>query len=148
MNALTIYSQKDPRWGSLEIIKGLKMSNYGCVITSIACLDGRTPDVILGLLQKAKAIDKLGRVIWQVASLALDCLWGGITSTKPKYPCIAMTNYYKSKGFPTHFFVALNNEEKIIIDPLTGKKEVNKYPIVSYRLFYKDLKYNGKTLPA
>jgi len=73
---------------------------------------------------------------YTAAAEALGLTYEGKVTAKPsKFPCIAETNAYASKGVPQHFFVVLGSS---IIDPLDGKEyPANKYLIKSYRLFYK-----------
>jgi len=134
------YCQKSEPWGSREIAAGFKMAKYGCAITSIACLDERTPDVVLNLLKKGGAIvpedmivagDKLwkGTVLWKKVAEVLGMVFDNFTNKAPEFPCIAITDHYlKDFGFK-HFFVWLNDGNKII-DPLDGLTKESTYKVI------------------
>jgi hypothetical protein len=133
---ITIYWQKNPLWGELEIIKGMPMKFDGCFICSEASLAGKTPDVVLNILKVKKAILPDGRLAHPNDALAL-----GFKSYekkppdyKPTFPVIAETNYY-APNYIQHFFVYF--PDGTIGDPLTGLTGVNKYKewMVSFRVY-------------
>lgn len=142
---MNLYSQKDKLWADDKIgLTNLTLKNYGCLITCLAIIDGRTPKTINQILTqndcyedyphtKTKLDDYL--VGHQKAARALRMQYEGFSKT-PKGVCIACTNYFANKGYPTHFFV-WTNSKGMIIDPLDGKMKLNKYGIISYRLYSK-----------
>ena len=134
------YSQKNPKWSKLKIGNtNLDIGHYGCLIVSIASLDGRTPDIILKELNKGNAFTNKGLLMWNRAADLLGYVYKGAMGAKAQMlkPCIMETNYFSPKN-PQHF-VAWVGHDNLIMDPLTGKEGRNKYPIASYRLFTKGI---------
>lgn len=126
------YSQRDERWADLGI--GTPMHDYGCLVTSIAMILGKTPDRVLKALNRGDCFDRYGSLIWAAAVKVLgikDYKWlpGSTPVTKP---IIAETDHYKPR-FPQHFYIL--NPDNSIIDPLDGQtKSPNPYNVISQRL--------------
>ncbi|MCM8774573.1 MAG: hypothetical protein NC820_07585, partial [Candidatus Omnitrophica bacterium] len=131
---MNIYSQKDKRWADKEVVKGLKMRDFGCLITALACLDGRTPDKILDILKKNQAITADGKVIWNKSADILGLTFEGFDTKPSEKTCIAETDHYYKIYKVNHFFVWLNDGN--IIDPLDGRMKKNLYNIVRYIKIY------------
>jgi hypothetical protein len=144
-----MYSQKDKRWGNTTIgLSGITFEKAGCLLCSIATLDGilhggigRTPLEIMNIFLVAGSILKDGRLNMQSASRALNMKYEYLTK-KPQGICIAETDFYKKLGVPQHFFI-LDPHNSKIIDPLDTPEVINwktkpaPYNIVSFRrLFY------------
>jgi len=132
------YSQKNEKWKNKKIGKtNLTLGEIGCFVTALAIMDGRTPDVILDLLNEGNAFNDNGLLFPDVAAKILRFSYCGETHNQQKVgmPCIAETNYYVDKGVPQHFFVWLG--DGLIIDPIDGQTKGNCYPIVTFRLFAK-----------
>ena len=146
------FSQKDPRWKDVKLGKtNLTIGKYGCFLTSLAMLEGHSPIIINEmfiinevyvdednipdknylddyLIDGIRAAKILGRTYQRVTS-------------KPNILCIAETNFWEGEGSPQHFFIWC--PEGSHIDPLTGKRPLHNYPVVSWRLF-KEKGHNGK----
>jgi len=130
------WCQKDGRWKDLKIGNtDLTMENYGCLITSLAILDGRTPKEILEILNRSSAFNDKGMLYSDIASKALGFSYKGKHKESPKYECVAETNHWAYLRIPQHFFVW--NPDGTIVDPLDGQMKTNNYEVVSYRLFKK-----------
>ena len=136
------YCQKDPRWGDMTIGKtSMRMRSYGCLVTSLAILDGRTPDVVLDLLNGAEAFTWKrpgiadGLLIHSRAAEALGMFYGGIRGAdeRPDKICIAETARFRWWGFPQHFFVW--TPEGKAYDPLDGQEKINPYQVTTYRMY-------------
>jgi hypothetical protein len=133
---IPIYKQSDSKWGYLTIGKSkLTLTKDGCYICSLAMLDGRTPDIILGILNRNNAFRSDGALLNDIAAKLLNRTYKYSTNN-PNKICICETNHFKNEGYPQHFFVWLNDGNKIN-DPLDGKIKNNIYNVVSYRLFDK-----------
>lgn len=131
------FSQKDKRWANLTIGEtNLKMSAFGCYITSIAMIDGRTPDIVLSILNKSKCFNDNGALFNYQAAKALVLYYGGRVLPPVHKVFIAETDHFAEEGFPQHFFLWLN-QDNLIIDPLDGEKKINPYNIISCRLWGK-----------
>ena len=127
------FKQSDKRWGNMKLGKTrYTMADYGCYITSIAMVVGANPYSLLIVFNKYKIFTDEGLLNNAKAAKALGMVYR--YSSSPVGLCIAETDYYKDKGVPQHFFVWLGHDN-LIVDPLTGKESVNKYPIVSFRIF-------------
>jgi hypothetical protein len=135
------FSMNDPRWSNLGI--GHPMHEYGCLITSISMIAGKTPDRILNALNEKNCFDMTGKLEWEKSKAALGLskyenipYLDPIThepNIPPKYPIIAETHDNAALGFPQHFFVVVDGDH--IVDPLDGlQKSIDTYGIVSYRL--------------
>lgn len=130
---MTYYSQLDSRWKYQKYYGELTFGKFGCFVTSLAMLDGRTPPEVASVLRANGAFTSGGLLITEKAKSALGLDYGGKITIPPDRVCIAETDAYKSKGVPQHFFVWLGNGR--IHDPLGGENIPNKYNIVSFRLF-------------
>jgi len=108
------------------------MARYGCYVTSIAMLEGIQPDVLLDILNKGNAFNNQGALLNVRAADLLNRSYE--RSFMPEGMCIAETNFYINRVFSQHFFLWLNDRNKIV-DPLTGTRKNNNYKIVSYRIF-------------
>ena len=128
------YCQKTEPWGSQKISGNIKMSQCGCLITSIACIDGRTPGKVLSILKANGAITDASLVLWEKAAKALGMNFDGFSNNPSPQTLIAQTDHYLFKYGFVHFFVYLNDGN--IIDPLDGIKKPNPYRITRYAKFY------------
>lgn len=136
---MQIYSQKDPAYRNMRLGKSkLTVGSHGCFVSSLATLYQKTPEAILAI---PGAINDNGYVNSHLVAkacggLATAPLFPGKESMLPKGWCIAMTDYYKQAGYPTHFFL-VNVEKKLQIDPLDFPAQAEElvYPIVEYRPF-------------
>jgi len=130
---MKFYSQKDPRWKDYKYYGNYTIGGYGCFITALAMLDGRTPPEVADIIKNAGGFTTGGYMNSEIAGRALGLEYNG-RSNNPEGVCIAETNYY-APNYPQHFFVWLGGE---INDPLLDHgNTVNNYNIVSYRLFKK-----------
>ena len=125
-----IYSQKDEKWAYLGI--GNIMKDYGCLVTAIANLVGKTPDKILLALNKGECFSYQGILSWDRAVKCLGLhkyqwLPGNSPITKP---IICETDYFAPR-FPQHFFIG--NPDGTCDDSLDGVHKVCPYKIVSQR---------------
>ena len=140
------FCQSDKHWGSMKLGRtDLTIARFGCLLTSIAMLDGHFPSIINEIFTaKNVYVDKDGILDpYYLDDYLIDCgkaakalgMVYKYQKTNPGKTCIAETNFYKSKGFLQHFFVLLANGH--IVDPITGLQGSNKYArkMVSYRLF-------------
>lgn len=129
---MTPYSQRDTRWSSkiLGNNSHRTIGQDGCVITSLAMMVDKTPDVVDSILvQNGGFVGEL--VVWSRACQALGLTFSGSGTGSPSlYPAIAWTDYFKAHGYPTHYFVVL--DAHTIIDPLDAKTKSNPYPIKGY----------------
>lgn len=143
---LTLYKQSDPKWGGLFISPGVTMAESGCYITSLAMIDGRTPEQVLYNLKQWGAFDNNGLMYSGKAAEALGFIYSKIERDKkgnlsiPNKICIAETNHFANKGIPQHFFVWLDENTTsdsipLIADPIDGKIKTNPYNLVSFRVF-------------
>lgn len=134
---MQFFSQKDPRWKNVKIWgTDYTIGGYGCYITSLAYLCGKTPPEVNQRLGEGGCIHNgmLTNPI-RIAEL-LDLEYHGISITPPGGECIGETTYFAPK-VPQHFVVVDNDK---ILDPL-GKNI--KYPIKTYRLYRrKDTMFN------
>lgn len=144
---VSLWKQSDTRWGAVHIGKSeLTFGKSGCLITSLACMTDMTPLEVNKLLMSVDGYDDGNGipdknysddylVIHDRAAKVFGLLYHGkSTNGVPNYMTIACTNFYARKGYPTHFFLWLN-DKGLIIDPLNGQKFINKYNITSYRLY-------------
>lgn len=130
------FSQNDPLWKNKRLGKARDtFGRSGCFVTSLSMLANVEPERTNALFVM-NGIYTAGCLIGnpQKAADVLNIKYFGKAFDKepPFYPCIAETNYYAPK-VPQHFFVYLGNGQ--IIDPIDGRQKMNKYPIVSWRLF-------------
>lgn len=129
------YSQVDKRWGNLTIgTTKMTMKAAGCFVVALAILGGRTPDVILDILNRSNAFNKEGMLYSDIAAKVLGMSYKGKITSKPTEPCVCETDHFAYLGIKQHFFIWLN-DDNYIIDPLDGLKKLNPYHVVSYRLF-------------
>jgi hypothetical protein len=141
------YNQKDKRWKDLKISKtDLTLGEYGCFVVALAMLDGRTPDIILDILNRNQCFNHKGMLLSDLAAKALGLKYKGKKNDNPNIVCIAETNHYANLGIPQHFFVWLGDGR--IIDPLDGLIKLNPYHIVSFRMFEKKIIEPTKEIKA
>lgn len=131
---MQLYSQRDPSYDRKYLGNSKRtIHSDGCFLVSIATLYQRSP---VDLLDTPGAFVADGNLVSDV--LARECGGAALaaTTTPPKGWCIAMTDYYSSKGFATHFFV-VNAEKRLQIDPLDLPMKIEPllYPIKHYRPF-------------
>jgi hypothetical protein len=134
------YSQKDPRWSDLEVgNSGMSMKQIGCYITSIAMLVGRDPREVLRIANNGSLTPE-GLIDSNKMAQCLGMVYRKVLQQPPQgVICIGETDFYASKGYDQHFFVLLNDGTDNIADPLDGMVKKNPYPVVSYRLFLKEM---------
>lgn len=131
---MNYFSQKDKRWSGKKLgTCNTTIGTSGCFITSLAMLDGRTPDVINDLLKNNGGYSGGCNLLSDKAAQILGLQYLGKTIYKPGFTCIAETDHYKSSGFPQHFFIIFPDGH--INDPLSQENISNPYHIVSYRQF-------------
>ena len=149
-----VYSQNDPRWKNKKLgnSKSSTIGRYGCLLTSIAMMDGRPPNVMNSVLKTAgcftgkygdlliseKVVKALG---WEYYGREYDI------NKMPKWtPNIKEVDFSPSRGKQQHFCLRVTiNKKRKIIDPIDGNiKAINYYQkksgktgFVSYRLFKK-----------
>lgn len=128
------YKQTDGRWVNNRLgTCGVTIGSHGCFITSLAMLDGRTPQEINNFLRNNNGYVNGCEIDGNLVSKKLGLEYNGVSYNKPDYSCIAETDHYASQGIKQHFFILLTNGR--IIDPLNGYKTDNYYNIVRYHLF-------------
>lgn len=128
------YSQRDKRWGKLKIGKtNLTMDDFGCYVTAVASIDGRTPDVVLDILNRNNCFDGSGLLDNEQAAKVLGFESYEKTTKNPLALCIACIDYSPAPGVQTHFVVWLGNGN--VMDTWDGKIKANQWAVMSYRLF-------------
>jgi len=132
------FSMTNPRWADKTFSnKKLKIKDFGCAIVSLACLVGKTPNIICDILERNNCFTSEGLLDFGQAGKALGYDYYK-TLKEPDAICIAETNFWNKAPYfnPKHFFVWLaTNPLKFIIDSLDGKEKQNEYPVVSWRIF-------------
>ena len=137
------YSQHDPKWADLQMgNSGVYLGVAGCLTVCLSMLDGRSPDIIVGMLNAAGCYDNNGMLDLYAAGKELNMPYLG-PAAAPVLPCVGETNYWQEKyKVPQHFFIV--SSDSMIVDPLTGTKMLNRYknnmvslhfPGKPYRLF-------------
>ena len=136
------FSQHDPAYGQQKV-GGTSQTIYsvGCFGCSIATLYQVNPSILFKIKSAFNANGELD-------SKALAKFCGGDatgrTTTPPKGWCIAVTDFYAPKFFPTHFFV-VNMDTKQMIDPLDYPAQIKPlrpdYRIKEFRTF-SNIKFN------
>ena len=126
---MTDFLQNDPKWKDLVYQSGLTYGDDACFIVSLGNLVNLDPPTCAAkLIAGGGLVD--GNVVSDKAAEILGLVYNGISTTKPSYDCIAMTNYYEAKYHSKHFFIVKADGSQQ--DPLGFNI---KYPIVNYRLF-------------
>lgn len=135
---MNILSQEDKRWANIKIGKtNLTIGSDGCLLTCLAMMSNKTPDIVNSILTAKGAINAKGQVVHIFAAKALGLKFDGIIENpklSPTYITVMETNNYAPK-YPQHFVVWLGDGRNII-DPLRGEKVANKYPITGWRLYH------------
>ena len=137
-------SQLDPRWKNARLgPSNLTVGGYGCFICSLCTLAQVDASKLIFHKENHKFITKGGLLISPYAAKHVGMetkssrSGQGLDEPMPDKdaPCIAITEHYKDKGIPTHFFVYLGDD--MIIDPLDRKPipKRNPYKIKRYRHF-------------
>lgn len=130
------YSQKNKKWANRKMgDTHCRMKRYGCFVTALAIVDGRTPDKVLDILNRSNCFTSEGELLSETAAKVLGLEYHGVEEEYPGRACIAETADYANVGVPQHFFVWIGNGN--IIDPLDGKIKKECYNVVTYRLIYK-----------
>lgn len=128
---MTLYSQKDPRWANTRLGSSrLTIGGYGCAITALGILAGKTPLEVNQILLDGGGFAQGNLVIWGKAAELLGLPFDPTTSSEKFRPCLIETDHF-APGTPQHFAVLLPSGK--IADPLDGKIKVNYYRIKSYR---------------
>lgn len=111
----------------------LTMGSHGCLVSAMSTIYQSSPPAILKI---SGGITNDGLVVTGTVALALGGKALPATKVPPNGWCIAVTDFYKNAGYPTHFFV-MNAQTKQQIDPLDlpARVEPLSYPIVEYRPF-------------
>lgn len=127
------FAQTDTKWSSnlMGDSKSDTIGRVGCALTCYAMFAGITPDIANHKIRDNHGFASLDLIEWAVDAKILGLNYNG-QNKNPVYPCIAWTDYYKSHGYPTHYFVVLNAQT--IIDPLDGLTKKNPYNILGYQL--------------
>lgn len=139
-------SQRDPRWRDVRLgFSQLTIGGYGCFLTCLAWMVGKTPIEVNDILRAANAFGGKDRslIISERAAIALgldyDGVEGNINKEPDWFPNIKEVDMSPSPGKQQHFVVRIKeNNKKFILDPWDGKKKaIGFYPFVSYRRFKK-----------
>lgn len=129
---MQLFSQHDPAYDRTPLGKQT-IHAIGCLLCSMGTLYQKHP---LELLKVPGGVTAGGESV--TGTLAAAC--GGkalpATTQAPQGWCIAVTDFYASVGFATHFF-CVNMQTKQQIDPLDfpAKVEPLTYPIKHFRPF-------------
>ena len=108
------------------------MKSSGCYVCSISMLLRKIPSIVLEILNKNDCFTSEGALLNDKAANVLGMIYSKVYEN-PNKVCIAETDSNAQYGVPQHFFVWLNNG--YIVDPLDGLIKLNKYHVVSYRLW-------------
>lgn len=142
---MKLYSQRDPAYDRLKLGQSnLTVHGYGCFLASIATLYQKSP---VELLRVPDAFKNDGNLVSGI--LAKYC--GGeakpAQENPPKGWAIAVTSHFKDVGYPTHFFVA-NWELNRMMNPLNfpAKLEPIGFHIIGWRPFT-NIKFDPDLLP-
>ena len=132
------YSQKDPLWKDLEIVKGMTIGTYGCYIVALSMMIQMPPNLTLQILQKKLCFNKSGELLHPNDAHALGFQKYGYRNDDPKRMCIAETNHF-APAYPKHFFL-WKGVDDLIVDSLDGKDKViskmpHPYHIISWRVY-------------
>lgn len=141
------YSQNDPRWKNLRLgTSDTTFGKSGCFVTSLAMLADVEPTKANELF-KTSGVYRNGCLIGDPQKAADVLRIGYEGKGDPTSPrgstCIAETNHY-APITKQHFFVWIGDGN--IIDPIDGKKKLNNYKIVSFRLFRPKINENPMAL--
>jgi len=128
-----IQSQKDPRWGNKDIKSGVKIKDYGCLITDISIVCNyygmsETPDEVVEKINQKNGFTKAGEYYWGKAVEVYKDI-----DLKEHYK---RTNYFLKdsdinaikgaidKGFPVMIWLDYN--------PKTAKSDMHWVLIIGY----------------
>lgn len=145
-STLQLLSQRDPRWRDVRLgFSQLTIGGYGCFLTCLAILTGKTPIEVNDILRAANAFGGPDRslIISERAAIALGLDYSGIEYDINKepdwFPNIKEVDMSPAPGKQQHFVVRIKDgAKKFILDPWDGKqKAISAYPFVSYRRFKK-----------
>lgn len=138
-------SQRDPRWRDVQLgFSHLTIGGYGCYLTCLAMLTGKTPIEVNDILRAERCFfgPDLALIDSAKAARALNISFFGIQydiNKEPSwYPNIKEVDMSPAPGKQQHFVVRFKDTDgkKKIIDPWTGRiQAIGFYPFVSYRLF-------------
>jgi hypothetical protein len=133
-----LFSQHDPNYTGIYLPNTkLSIHGYGCFLCSLASLFQVDP---LDIFEIPNAFDSGGLLRPNVIAEACGGQYVGKMPTNSKWQVhgwqIGETDFYKNKGFPTHF-ILVNFDTKQQVDPLKLPPLIEplKYPIVSIRVF-------------
>lgn len=126
--------QGDSRWKNEKLDHSNEtIGKSGCFVTSLANMSDRTPSEVNKILTDNGLINSDGMLTDKIRiAQVLGLEYHGTSSVQPKYPCIAETAHFASRGVPQHFYII--NPDGSQIDPLGYSIE---YKVKSYRLFKK-----------
>ena len=138
------YSQRDPRWANKTLGFGpSKIGGYGCFLTCLSMMVGKTPDKVNNMLKAGGGFYK-DLIISDKAAKILGLKYFGkefdIDKEPGWYPSIKEVDMSPRTGKQQHFVVRIKTllGRKRIIDPWTGDEQrIDYYPFASYRLFKK-----------
>lgn len=139
-------SQRDPRWRDVRLgFSQLTIGGYGCFLTCLAWMVGKTPIEVNDILRAANAFGGPDRslIISGRAAIALGLGYDGMEYNVNKepdwFPNIKEVDMSPAPGKQQHFVVRIKeNGKKFTLDPWDGqKKAIGFYPFVSYRRFKK-----------
>jgi hypothetical protein len=128
------YSQANPEYKKIPLGTGVTLFSHGCFLVSIANLAKVDPVKLLGEAKRTPyGITKEGLLYPATVAKLADMVYIGKFKKKPVGTCVAVTDHYKNKGIPQHFFVLLENG--LILDPLDFPcvPRENNYKIVEDR---------------
>lgn len=138
---MTTYSQRDPRWKDIKLGFGqTTIGGYGCFLTCLSMLVGKTPDVVNQMLKSGGAFHN-DLIISDRAAVVLGLQYSGkeydINKSPDWFPSIKEVDMSPAAGKQQHFVVRITDAgKKYILDPWDGqRKGLSFYPFVSYRLF-------------
>ncbi len=127
---MKIYCQRDYPNVKLGFSNTYTIAQAGCVLTSMAMFAEIDPVTANNRVKAQKGFNGAS-MIWSVAAFALGLKYSGMGDV-PRYPCLGITDHYKSSGYPTHYFIVL--DPQTIVDPLDGKvKPFSTYRIIGYQ---------------
>lgn len=131
---MTLYSQNDPSWRSLWLgssVPKTTIGKDGCLLTCFAMMSNTAPPQANQLIKSSGGFQG-ALIINAKAAQTLNLGYDPSTTERKFSICVAETNHYEGQGYPSHFYILL--EDDSIWDPLDGtKKPKNYYNIKSYR---------------
>lgn len=140
----TAYSQRDLRWRWKRVGDSSKrFSDFGCLLTCLAMLVGKRPDVLNDALRAGGAFTG-PNIDGRKAAAFLGLVYLGkvtdIGQIPAFFPTIREVDYTRDGGeFVRHFVIQARDEDGrfYLVDPYGGvKRPLDYYRFISYRLFF------------